>query len=135
MRQTQSNQPHLWLPAETVRELTLCWLHSLDQTRVCESFVIAGGLLRPVRVVYQSDSYDLRSTRYPGAKVKVMAHKIIIKDIPHHHDLTAIKGRVAHNQPQLLSVQTQAGERKLNFSQIGPGGTGYIITLSPAPNR
>lgn len=123
------------LPAAQVRGLTLIMHHSYDQRPVAESFVIERGLLVPTRVVFDTDTYDLRRSRYPGAQVRTKDGRVVVRITrPRPADrLPAIRGRVAHGAPQVLLVQTAWGELRLSLDRLGPGGTPYFIGVAPRP--
>ena len=131
----RSGQAILSLPADQVKSLTLVVHHSYDQRPVAESFVIKKGQLVPTLVVFDSDTYDLRRSRYPGAAVRSLGGKamVYIKRTRPQDRLAAIKGRVAHGTPQVLLIKTASGSRRLSLAALGPGGTPYFIGVLPRP--
>lgn len=125
----------LCLPAQEVRRLTLIVQHSYDQRPVAESFVIRRGRLVPTEVVFDTDTYDLRRTRYPGARVETSGG-LVTMTVTHARPadrLAAIRGRVSHGAPQVLVVETTHGRRLLSLDRLGPGGTPYFIGVRPQP--
>ncbi|RJX29777.1 MAG: hypothetical protein C4525_13880 [Desulfarculus sp.] len=125
----------LCLPVEQVRRLSLIVQHSYDQRPVAESFIIQRGRLVPTEVVFDTDTYDLRRSRYPGARVESDGGLVTITVThPRPADkLPAIQGRVAHGAPQVLVVETTRGRRHLSLDCLGPGGTPYFIGVRPGP--
>ncbi len=132
----RSGQTILRLPMDQVESLTLVVHHSYDQQPVAESFVIKKGLLVPTLVVFESDTYDLRRSRYPGAGVETRGGKamVYIKRTRPQDRLASIKGRVAHGVAQVLLIKTASGSRRLSLAALGPGGTPYFIGVLPGPS-
>lgn len=131
----RTGQVILRLPVDRIKSLTLVVLHSYDQQPVAESFVIKKGQLVPTLVVFESDTYDLRRSRYPGAAVETQGGKAMvhIKRTRPQDRLAAIKGRVAHGIAQVLVIKTAGGSRRLSLAALGPGGTPYFIGVLPGP--
>ncbi len=137
VKSPRSGQTILCLSVSKVKSLTLLVHHSYDQRPVAESFVITAGRLVPTQVVFDSDTYDLRRSRYASSEVETVNHQAVVR-IKHtrpHDRLAAIRGRVAHGVPQVLLVHDQQGSRRLSLDALGPGGTPYFIGVLPGPSR
>ncbi|RLE91693.1 MAG: hypothetical protein DRN04_12170 [Thermoprotei archaeon] len=111
--------------------LSYNFLHSYDKDRVVEEFVVEDSMLKPVKVVYSSDTYDYRELRYK-CTVKMENGKIILY-VKDNVKFKSIIYQVAYLAPQKLTVNINGKIYRYYLQWFGKCGEAVKLEIEEIP--
>ena len=119
-----------YIPLNGVKRISIKFFHSYDMQWVKETFYIAKKSFVPFEVIYYSDTYDFRDTRY-NSKIEIKKDRIRLYEIkPKKSDiLNKIILRIAYMRTQKLILTKDIVETDYSFYQWGSPGDQIILMI------
>ncbi len=115
-------------PANQIEQVIYHYTQSYDRGEITEFFTLTDAGFVPVKMIFDTDSYDYHGTRYPGSKV-TCADDTYIVEIPEFPAYEKIDYRVGYTIEQQMTILTADGEYHLIFQQLGDPGDRISLRL------
>ncbi len=118
----------LKIPSENVEEIYYRYVQSYDHGLIEEFFVLRNGLIVPVKMTYNTDSYDFHGTRYQksACEKKDQRNIVTIKD---HKGYSEIKYRIGHTIEQEMNITMKNSQKSFSFTEMGKPGNLLVLKV------